>query len=425
MAYPLQCIHRSLRQILCLLPALLLFTPACSSPQREVVRSIVEGVEVVSNPENPLTLHGKPRRLDFEHIRDYPGNEEDPDFRFALGSVAIGPDGSIFINDAPQYRILKYDADWNFLFSMGRRGAGPGEFLEVAWMGLTPEGVIHASDEQNRRTVLFDAETGDFLDMIVYPHPGFRRASMLGSERLFAIYHSWVREREEIVFRWGVFDRSFEPVNLLIDRLDAALGDVTGISRPEWLGRMDAQVPEPSLIFNVTVHGELLAGPDFEYSFSLYDSMGEEVRRIEREGPPSLLTEADRREIIDMNIRRWERYNEPGIANAAVQYLEFPEHRPAYVGIYDFDRRGFILVTIPDENWVYWLEIYGRDGTYMAKQPFTQFSEIFQIAGDTLYVALEDELGNAMLSSYRIRYLAGEGEDAREVTWQEWFGSGR
>lgn len=400
---------------------ILLSTSCTGSSTSEVIRTTMDGVEVVSNPEDPLPYHGLPRTMEFELIRSYPGNEEDPSYRFALSHVSVDSDGSIFIGDSPQYRILKYDHDWNYLFEMGRKGAGPGELLELAWMELTPEGIIYVSDEHNRRTTLFDSRTGNFIRHIVYPHPGFRRASLLGSERLFAIYHNWIPEREGTVMRWGVFDESFEPVTLLIDDLKPALGDVAGISRSEWLGRMDEYMPEPSLIFHVTSWGELIAGPDSEHTFSLYNSLGDEVRRIERSGPPSLLTEADKEEIIQINIRRWERYNEPAIARAAVQYLEFPEYKPTYIQVLDMDRKGFMLVTTPDNSGRLWIEVYGRDGTYLAHQPITQFNEIFQVVGDTLYVTIEDELGNAELRSYRIVYQVGEGINTREISGEEWF----
>lgn len=394
----------------------------CGSSSTEVVRTVVDGVEVVSNPDSPLPLDGLPRRLRFVRLQEYPQYEEDPHYQFALGNVVVDRDGSIFIADSPQHRILKFDSEWQYVQTIGRRGEGPGEFLEIAWMGLTPDGILYASDEQNRRTTLYDAGSCSYIDYIPYPNPGFRRASLLGSERLFAIYSQWVPEEEKSVFRWGIFDLSFQPVRLLIDREDPALGDVSGISRAEWLGRMDGFVPEPSLIFQVTSHGELIAGHDFEHRFSLYDALGNEVRRIEREGPPSLLTEADRREIIDMNIRRWERYNDPDVARAAVQHLEWPEQKQAYNGVLDLDRRGFLLVGALDEEGTIWMYIYGRDGTYLARQLLPEFNRLYQVVGDTLYAAYEDETGNTHLMAYLISYLVGEGADAREVTASEWFG---
>jgi hypothetical protein len=59
----------------------------------------------------------------------------------------------------------------------------------------------------------------------------------------------------------------------------------------------------------------------------------------------------------------------------------------------------------------------------MAHQPRGAFNRLFQVEGDVLYAALENETGEAQLSSWNVRYLVGSGGNEREVPRVVWFGS--
>ena len=70
-----------------------------------------------------------------------------------------------------------------------------------------------------------------------------------------------------------------------------------------------------------------------------------------------------------------------------------------------------------------WMHAYSRDGAYLSRQPMPEFNRLFQVNGDTLFAAYEDESGNAKLMSYLISYIVGEDADSRTVPASVWFDS--
>lgn len=83
--------------------------------------------------------------------------------------VAIGPDGSIFVSQGHgrgEPRVLKFDAEGNFLKSWGGRGALPWQFA-VAHSLVIDGGFVYVADRENRRILVFDLE-GEFVKGWVY-----------------------------------------------------------------------------------------------------------------------------------------------------------------------------------------------------------------------------------------------------------------
>jgi hypothetical protein len=94
------------------------------------------------------------------------------DERSALTSVTAileAPDGSIFVAQPNDQRILHFGAGGELLRSIGRKGAGPGEFealVRIGWRGDT----LWASDLKNRRVTLF-SRAGALLGTIPVDAP--------------------------------------------------------------------------------------------------------------------------------------------------------------------------------------------------------------------------------------------------------------
>jgi hypothetical protein len=77
-----------------------------------------------------------------------------PDEFAWVSSVALGPDGWLYVSDMESYHIVAFDTTGAVRAVIGRNGKGPGEFGEVfsiAWMGDT----LLAFDPPNGRVGLF------------------------------------------------------------------------------------------------------------------------------------------------------------------------------------------------------------------------------------------------------------------------------
>ncbi|TAH54187.1 MAG: TIGR03663 family protein [Chloroflexota bacterium] len=77
-------------------------------------------------------------------------------------NMAVAPDGSLFVADTNNHRILKFDAARNFVQEWGEQGNGPGQFNEPWGIAIAQDGTVYVADTWNHRIQKFDAN-GNFL----------------------------------------------------------------------------------------------------------------------------------------------------------------------------------------------------------------------------------------------------------------------
>ncbi|MBD3220639.1 hypothetical protein GF314_05310 [bacterium] len=75
---------------------------------------------------------------ELEILRTFDGGDEAMLYR--PDAVAFGPDGSIYVLNAGDCRVLRYDPDWQLVRAFGREGEGPAEFNN-------PTGMLIRDDE--------------------------------------------------------------------------------------------------------------------------------------------------------------------------------------------------------------------------------------------------------------------------------------
>jgi predicted membrane-bound mannosyltransferase/DNA-binding beta-propeller fold protein YncE len=98
----------------------------------------------------------------------------DPQFRLeAPRDIAFAPDGTLYVADSRNHRILHLDTEGNLLHSWGEFGASnyntntmaPGGVFNEPWgVAVGPDGSVYVADTWNNRIQKFTAE-GDFVTM--------------------------------------------------------------------------------------------------------------------------------------------------------------------------------------------------------------------------------------------------------------------
>ena len=77
--------------------------------------------------------------------------------------MAFTPDGDFYVADGyGNSRIAKFSKDGKFLFAWGKRGKSPGEFHIAHSVALGPDGTVYVADRSNNRIQVFDPN-GKFL----------------------------------------------------------------------------------------------------------------------------------------------------------------------------------------------------------------------------------------------------------------------
>ena len=86
--------------------------------------------------------------------------------------LAFGPSGEIYISQGHgkgESRVLKFDANGNFIKTWGGEGSAPGQFNVPHSIVINADGLLYVADRSNQRIQVFDA---DGMYMRESSHPG-------------------------------------------------------------------------------------------------------------------------------------------------------------------------------------------------------------------------------------------------------------
>ncbi len=83
------------------------------------------------------------------------------EFNFPL-DADVGPDGNLYVLDAMNARVQVFDADGGYLRSFGSRGAAEGRFQMAKALAVSPSGHVYVTDSQANCFNIYSLE-GDFL----------------------------------------------------------------------------------------------------------------------------------------------------------------------------------------------------------------------------------------------------------------------
>ncbi len=96
------------------------------------------------------------------------GGGRGDEYFYQPNAVAIAKNGDIFVceghsdaDDAPA-RVLKFDKTGRFIKAWGKRGSGPGEFIQPHALAFDSKGRLFVGDRSNNRIQIFD-QNGTYL----------------------------------------------------------------------------------------------------------------------------------------------------------------------------------------------------------------------------------------------------------------------
>jgi outer membrane protein assembly factor BamB len=81
----------------------------------------------------------------------------DDDTLFQWAGVAVDPRGNIYLSDAMDYSLKRFDSQGNLIKKAGGKGQGPGEFMAPRLLDCS-ENYLYATDQNFRGLKVFDRE---------------------------------------------------------------------------------------------------------------------------------------------------------------------------------------------------------------------------------------------------------------------------
>ena len=157
---------------------------------------LIIGLNTYGQALNDLYKTGK---IMFEQEKDF-AKEMDwnrifPDSKFVFKenhvetdkSIAIAPDGSIFVTNYNSYNIHKFSSDGKFLFSFGKKGSAEGNFINRPTLGGVVGGKYVFTYEYTGLIKIFSLD-GKYIKTIVLDY-GPIKALALTSNKIVVIGH--------------------------------------------------------------------------------------------------------------------------------------------------------------------------------------------------------------------------------------------
>lgn len=129
---------------------------AGSSPGPVVERSDSAGVAIMLSRGSDVPLDWT-----FTRVLTLGGADEGPEafFQVTRHSVAVGPDGHLYVLDSGNHHVQVFDAEGRHLRTLGRKGGGPGEMqLWPHTIRMGTDGTVHVYDIGKRGLVRFAAD---------------------------------------------------------------------------------------------------------------------------------------------------------------------------------------------------------------------------------------------------------------------------
>ncbi len=120
-----------------------------------VVNALKDEIVVLDRTDGSIVRrwgnHGtKPGEFDF--LRDVTESGS------AIGGVAVGADGSVYVADTVNRRVQQFDTEGKVVRTWGRFGSEPGQFLEPIDVAIAPDGSVYVVDDQRDDIQRFTAD---------------------------------------------------------------------------------------------------------------------------------------------------------------------------------------------------------------------------------------------------------------------------
>ncbi len=365
----------------------------------------------IKNLEN-LTIYSLDSEPDAEikFVREQVFTDSDDVLIGNIVGIVVDEQGRVFIADNQQHSILVFDADGNFVATIGRKGQGPGEFQDINAITANSNRLYIFDDTLKRISVFsldslmlsstFPINSGD-VNHVEEVVSRLTQIYALGDNRLLVQYEEFpLQERingPPTQYRHYYINEIGEFTSDAILQLPATEYLITALDGDP--GRLTASFLKSTLI-SVSQTGDIYTAWSDDFLIKVYDLEGNYLRSMYY---PYVNSELDKEvylEQLDLNQIMYQMY----------ESADYPDRWPAlhYIFVDDENRLWVSTINSDENNYTWW--VLSSEGRLLAtfKWPGQRLNrnihnlEVIEVKDGKLYVREESSAGGQEIVRYQI-----------------------
>jgi len=300
----------------------------------------------------------------------------------SIRSLRVDDKGNIYVLDVRAAKLTKFGNDGKVIYSVGRKGQGPGEFMIPSGIELTKDNSVLIFDLGNQRVIFLSAATGELLE----------EKSTARWPRLFRVdvdtqgfFYGYMVVYEEEKTKRVIY--KFSPDFELIKEIYKLDDQLPG---------KEIRVFSPNLLFRLLDNDGLLIANSQEYTFYEYSTAGDLIRTIQNDYRPVPITEADKERELKARSE--------GAPAASERLFVFPDsYPPIEQMITDNKDNIFIRRYQTNKAGNTYYEAFNKEGKPLGKFPLP--FPVICIVDDRMYSLESDQAGFNQICRYKFRII--------------------
>ncbi len=326
-------------------------------------------VKVISNPKTPKPKDGLKIRIIFEEELSIGVEVGDENTVFG-GRIYFNADdeGNIYVNDRDRQKIQKFDAQGQYLLTIGRKGRGPGEFANAWNPEFDKDGNLYVFDQSNRRISFFTTD-GEYLKQISFPQG--MSIHYINSNGLYFSYRSKILSDSDVfsyTYTYGLFDKDLNLLAEVYSRITERKRDMR--SRAHYhANNFSDEAYAPQLTFLMSQSGFIFLGYPEKYEIKIFSPEGKLVKILEREYDP--IKVGKKHKEIFINYLEDEYYIfmqvDESLKKDIAGLIRYPKYLPAYQTFTLMENGWLFVVVDSGEEEAKLIDIFNQDGRYISQ----------------------------------------------------------
>ncbi|HEX5829740.1 MAG TPA: 6-bladed beta-propeller [Gemmatimonadaceae bacterium] len=375
---------------------------ATTAAWRGTVDTLPGGAVLVRNPAQGVWDSASAWRI-VEELRIGSEDAEGPEMFGSIADLDVDTLGRVYVLEGQTQELRVFDSTGAHVRTIGRKGAGPGEFRNATAVRLRGDGTFWVVDPGNARFSLFDT-SGTYL-----------RAARRESGFYMIPWGGFVDSIGDIAEQTRAYPREGESRSVMVryDSLGVARdtielpeheGQYFTITNEKGLRIVTTDIPfSPVGILHLDRRGYVWFGVSDRYRIVQRDLAGDTVRIIEREATPRGVSASE----IDDEVKRLEWFTRQG---GTLDRGRIPSVHPLFGQVFvDDDGHLWVRPDAPRAEQGFSFDVYDPEGRYLGRA--TSAVQIGWrkpvVRGNRLYAVLADSLG--VESVVRCRVVRGAG----------------